>query len=300
LISDHNRSFGNIETLIGMCFEIFFYFFGGFVMLDNYSKNIASSLLGEALFFRILIFVILRSIVLGLILDVPFEIYKTFVIEEKYGFNKTTPKTFILDTFKSWMLTLIFAPAIYWGAVWIIQVGGQYLFYYLTIFGVFLIIFMMMIWPSYIAPLFNKFVKLGEGDEAPERDIVLRKKIIKIADEIKFPVNEIYKVDGSKRSAHSNAYFFGIFKKKRIVIYDTLINQCNDEEIEAILYHELGHWFFSHNVHMLLMSIGQFILIAFWINLFIFNKKVYTEFGLDSNDYFQGLSLTMFTVGPVR
>ena len=271
---------------------------GGFTHLWNLSKYVSGFIASDVLFLDILMFVVIESIIIGNLVSIPFEYYKTFVVEEKHGFNKTTMDTFVKDQFKSAGLSLAFAPVIYWGACKIINWGGQNFFYILWIFGMVLMVVFMLIWPTYIAPLFNKFIVLGKDEEATEKEIELRERIETISKKLNFPCNEIYKIDGSKRSDHSQAYFFGIFKKKRIVIYDTLIKQCENEEIEAILFHELGHWFFSHNVQLIGINFMMFFLISYWINIFIFDQDIYRSFKLP-NETFVGLNLTMFTIGPV-
>lgn len=129
----------------------------------------------------------------------------------------------------------------------------------------------------------------------------LRKRVEKIASSIKFPITEIFKCDGSKRSHHSNAYFFGIFKKKRIVIFDTLIEQCTNDETEAVVFHELGHWYHSHNVAMLIMTFVQFFVISWWVGLILGPNKdnVFASFGYTNADNFIGFQLALFTVAPV-
>lgn len=143
-------------------------------------------------------------------------------------------------------LTFIFMPPISYGAVWIINNGGDYFFWYLWIFGIVVILSFMIIWPSFIAPLFNDYVHLGKNFSASEKEKDLRERVENIALRINFPITEIYKVDGSTRSNHSQAYFFGLINK-RIVIFDTLIDQCDNEETESILFHELGHWHHMHD-----------------------------------------------------
>lgn len=246
---------------------------------------------------------------MGLITETPFEIYKTFVIEEKYGFNKTTVATFVKDFFISVGLGFIFVPLISFLAVQIINWAGESFFIYVWAFGVVTIVILMLIWPNFIAPLFNKFEILGdkkiteETSEEEKSKIVkekdLREKIEKIAKEVNFPISEIYTMDGSKRSAHSQAYFFGIFKKKRIVIYDTLIDQSTNLETEAVVFHEIGHWFHSHNIQLLGATFLQFALIAYTMQIIINKNSVYHAFGLEKKEIYMGITLCFFIINPV-
>lgn len=274
-------------------------FFGGMQQLWTLSKSISGAYLPSGLIFQIYTFSFLKSSILGNLISIPFAYYKDFTIEAKYGFNKTTLGTFISDQIKNTLLGLIFEAPIYSAMIWIVNNGGKNFFWYLWMFGNALIILFMIIWPNFVAPLYNKFEPLGQGENADEKEKDLRQRVEKIAGDLKFPLSEIYKMDGSTRSHHSQAYFFGIFNKKRIVIYDTLIDQCENSETEAVVFHELGHWYFSHNVQMLMMTFTQFFAISFWINSLIFKDEIYSDFGIEK-DMFLGLNLTIFTIEPVN
>mmetsp|Transcript_10212 Transcript_10212/g.37560 ORF Transcript_10212/g.37560 Transcript_10212/m.37560 type:complete len:432 (+) Transcript_10212:144-1439(+) len=188
------------------------------------------------------------------LIGLPFSIYSTFVLEQKHGFNRTTVGTFITDMVKSYALMLVLMPPILAGLVWVLRWGGLQLVVYAWIFMFSLQMFFMTIYPTVIQPLFNKFAPLDEGS--------LRTKIETLAAGLKFPLRKLFVMDGSKRSGHSNAYMFGFWRNKRIVLYDTLIKQCSEEEIVAVLAHELGHWWHGHTLQN--MFIGQaFTLLQF-------------------------------------
>jgi len=176
------------------------------------------------------------------VLSLPTSIYHTFVLEEKFGFNKQTPKLFVMDILKSQMLSFILAPPILAGFLSIVQKTGNKFFYYLWMFGAGLQVFMITIYPITILPLFNKLTPLQPGD--------LKTGVEALARRLKFPLHELHVIDGSKRSAHSNAYFFGMPWKKHIVIYDTLIEKSETEEVVAVLAHELGHWSLGHTTKL--------------------------------------------------
>ncbi|MQL80517.1 hypothetical protein Taro_012970 [Colocasia esculenta] len=176
------------------------------------------------------------------ITDLPFSLYSTFVIEARHGFNKQTVWLFFRDMLKGILLSIVFGPPIVAAIIYIVNIGGPYLAIYLWGFMFLLSLLMMTIYPIIIAPLFNKFTPLPEG--------ILREKIENLASSLKFPLKKLFVIDGSTRSSHSNAYMYGFFKNKRIVLYDTLIQQCaNEEEIVAVIAHELGHWKLNHTMY---------------------------------------------------
>jgi STE24 endopeptidase len=176
------------------------------------------------------------------ILSLPTSIYSTFVLEEKFGFNKQTPKIFVTDILKSQLLTFTLVPPILAGFLSIVQKTGNKFFYYLWVFGATLQIFMITVYPILILPLFNKLSPLQPGG--------LKDGVEGLAKRLNFPLKELYVIDGSKRSAHSNAYFFGLPWKKHIVIYDTLIEKSEEQEVVAVLAHELGHWSLGHTTKL--------------------------------------------------
>ena len=185
---------------------------------------------------------VLTFIVIQQILSLPTSIYHTFVLEEKFGFNKQTPKLFITDLLKGQMLAFILTPPILAAFLSIVQKTGNQFFYYLWLFGAGLQVFMITVYPITILPLFNKLTPLEAGD--------LKTGVEALAQKLKFPLSELHVIDGSKRSAHSNAYFFGMPWKKHIVIYDTLIEKSETEEVVAVLAHELGHWSLGHTTKL--------------------------------------------------
>jgi STE24 endopeptidase len=185
---------------------------------------------------------VLSFIIIQQVLSLPTSIYHTFVLEEKFGFNKQTPKLFVMDMLKSQMLAFVLAPPILAGFLAIVQKTGNKFFYYLWLFGAGLQVFMITIYPITILPLFNKLSPLEPGD--------LKTGVEGLAKRLSFPLSELHVIDGSKRSAHSNAYFFGMPWKKHIVIYDTLIEKSETQEVVAVLAHELGHWSLGHTTRL--------------------------------------------------
>lgn len=185
---------------------------------------------------------VLSFLVINSLLKLPTSVYHTFVLEEKFGFNKQTPKLFVTDLLKSQLLSFVLAPPILAGFLKIVQKTGNQFFFWLWAFTAALQVFMITIYPIAILPLFNKLSPLEEGE--------LKSKVEALAASLKFPLHELYVIDGSKRSAHSNAYFFGLPWKKHIVIYDTLIEKSEPDEVVAVLAHELGHWKLGHTTSL--------------------------------------------------
>lgn len=190
------------------------------------------------------------------------SLYRNFVIEEKYGFNKLTYGLFATDMVKSEVLTFAFMGPLVPGLIKLVRWGGSRFHIYLWGASQCLMFAFMWIFPNFIQPLFNKFEAL--------KDEELRKKIENLAAEEDFPLTNLYQIDGSKRSSHSNAYFFGFWKNKRIVIYDTLLTLSHDQ-ILAVLCHELGHWKFNHITTNLVIS-STHLFLMFWS----FGKVMYS------------------------
>ncbi|GJE99954.1 peptidase family M48-domain-containing protein [Phanerochaete sordida] len=176
----------------------------------------------------------------------PLSVYHTFVLEEKHGFNKTTPALFVADLLKGWMLAIAIGTPAISGFLWVFKWAGDQFIPWLMGFLLAFQIIMVIIYPTVIQPLFNKLSPLADGE--------LRTRTEQLAAKLKFPLKHLYEIDGSKRSSHSNAYFFGLPWSKHIVIYDTLIKQSAPAEVEAVLAHELGHWYYMHPTKLLLVS----------------------------------------------
>ncbi|KAJ3665459.1 hypothetical protein Zmor_000954 [Zophobas morio] len=230
--------------------------------LWNYAESI-NTYGGEVLTSCLWLF-ILTTIVT--IVDLPLTIYNTFVLEEQFGFNKQTSGFFIWDKIKAYILSQIFTMMIASVIVVTIKSGGEYFFVWLWIVVCAICLVMYTIYPSLIAPLFDKYTPLPEGE--------LRTKIENLASQLKFPLTQLYVVEGSKRSSHSNAYFYGFFKSKRIVLFDTLLAKddgtgCNNDEILAVLSHELGHWHYNHiTKNFLALQVNLLLLFAGFSYLF--------------------------------
>ncbi|GMR34155.1 hypothetical protein PMAYCL1PPCAC_04350 [Pristionchus mayeri] len=220
--------------------------------------------------YPIALFMVLHSVI-SFLIDLPLSLYENFVIEELHGFNKYTFSFYIIDAIKKQVVTNLITIPLAYGAVWLIENGGEYFFFYLWVFVSVVILLMLTIYPAYIAPLFDKYSPLPEG--------TLKSAIEELAAKLDYPLTKIYVVDGSTRSGHSNAYMYGFWKNKRIVLYDTLLSGeekrkvyeaigkelekdkdgqptadgkgMGVEEVVAVVGHELGHWALSHTLRQL-------------------------------------------------
>ena len=205
------------------------------------------------------------------ILNIPFQLYGTFVIEEKFGFNKTSPKTFILDKVKGYLLTGIIGGLILFTLLKLINVFGPDFWIYFWIVISAFTLFMNMFYTTLILPLFNKLTPLEDGE--------LKLAIEEYSKKVKFPLDNIFVIDGSKRSAKSNAFFSGIGKKKKIVMYDTLIENHSKEELVAVLAHEVGHFKKKHIITGYILSILQTGFTLFIMSLIIFSPAMSEALG---------------------
>ena len=206
---------------------LLFFVAGGFGWLDT----IIRTRVNNPIFIALLFFAILGLV--SQIASLPFSWYSTFVIEEKFGFNKTTKRLFILDQIKGLMVSALAGGVILTLIVWIYLIAGHLFWLYALLVIAFFSVFMLLFYSSIIVPLFNKQTPLPDG--------ILKNAITQFSIAAGFLLDNIYVIDGSKRSTKANAYFTGLGRKKRIVLFDTLINDLNTEEIVAVLAHEIGH-----------------------------------------------------------
>lgn len=254
------HKFSNISGIFSFVVTLLVLILWGFWFLDEFLKNYISS----DLFLTLAFFWVIT--LLQTLVWLPFSYYATFVIEEKFGFNKMTKKLFFLDTLKSLLLNFILGGVLLGAIVWIYtQVWVNFWWMAWILLSVFSL-FMMMFYSSLIVPLFNKQTPLEDGE--------LKTAINDFASKVGFQLDNIFVIDGSKRSSKANAYFSGFGPKKRIVLYDTLINDLTTQELVAVLAHEIGHYKKKHTLQMLLFSILQTGFIMYLFSLIINNTQV--------------------------
>ena len=234
-----------LSTLITLLFLIF----EGYGWLDNFiSLYYDIPFLKSGIFFLVLF-------ILSDFISIPFSCYNTFVIEEKYGFNKTTVKTFVLDKIKGYLLTLIVGGILLFGAIYIVSLLENSFWFWLWLSLSFIMLIVNMFYADLIVPIFNKLTPLEAGS--------LREKIESYTKKVGYSLKNIYIIDGSKRSTKANAFFSGLGPRKTIALYDTLVEKHTEEELVAVLAHEVGHYKKKHVFTSLFLTISQLGLMCF-------------------------------------
>jgi len=229
------------------------------------------------------ILVIFSLMIISALIDLPFSLYSTFVLEEKFGFNRTTLKTFFVDMFKGALLGAVLGLPLIWVILWLMEQAGEQWWIYTWAVWTSFSLFIAWAYPTWIAPIFNKFSPLEEGDTLT--------RIKSLLSRCGFNSDGIFVIDGSKRSSHGNAYFSGFGKNKRIVFYDTLLESLNDDELEAVLAHELGHFKRKHIVKGMLITI-TITLVALGILAWLMKSDwFYTSLGVSTPSTYMALLL---------
>ena len=260
-------------------------FSGGFGYIDARVRDITDNT-----FFQTLLFFGLLGILFDL-LSLPFQVYNTFVIEERFGFNKTSWKTFIADKVKSWLLGAVIGGGILMFVLWAWLSTGMW--FWLIVFsglGLFMV-FMAMFYTHLIVPIFNKLTPLPDGE--------LRDAIQIFSEKAGFSLTDIYVVDGSKRSTKANAYFSGLGPRKRIVLYDTLVNDLDTEEIVAVLAHEIGHYRKRHVLKGMAASLAQSGLMLWLLYLAVGLPSLSLALGAEEPSFYMGLVAFGLLFSPV-
>jgi STE24 endopeptidase len=276
----------NLELIFGAILLLVWTIFGSLEFLNQVLNNIFNA--NNPIIFGAI--VIISFSIISSILDLPFNIYRTFVLETKFGFNNTTIKTFITDMIKTLVLALILGVPLIMLILYLMgQMGELWWLWTWVVLSIFSLL-MMWIYPSFIAPIFNKFEKLEAGE--------LNDKITELLHKTGFKSNGLFVMDGSKRSSHGNAYFTGFGQNKRIVFFDTLLKGMENNEVLAVLAHELGHFKHKHIIKQIIISfIGTFIAL-FILGLLIGESWFYTSLGVESINNHNALLLFML-VAPV-
>lgn len=276
---------GVITSSLDLALLLIFWFWEGFGLLDQFVRQLTDSpILAGLLFMGILA-------ALKFIISLPFNIYRTFVIEARFGFNKTTPKTFVLDTVKTILLGLGLGAVILTAIFWFFNFCGPWAWLLCWIATSIFLISLQYIVPTWIMPLFNTFTPLEEGE--------LKTAIFTYARSIDFPLTQIFVMDGSKRSAKSNAFFTGFGKNRRIVLFDTLIQEQGTEELLAVLAHEMGHFKKKHIQRRLVMGIAQMGIIFYLLSLFLSHQGLFNAFFVPQPSVYAGLIFFSILYSPI-
>ena len=280
-----NSRFSQLTSSFSFVIILIMLFFNGFAFVDSIARTFSTNeTLISILFFGI---IMLASD----ILNIPFSIYDTFVIEQKFGFNKTTVKTFVFDKIKSWLLMIILGGGILWLIIWFYNISPQNFWLYAWILVASFSIFMVMFYSSLIVPMFNKQTPLEDGE--------LKDAISNFSQKVGFKLDNIFVINGSKRSTKANAYFSGLGAKKRIVLYDTLINDLSTNEIVAVLAHEIGHYKKKHTLYSIAISIIQTGITLYILSLFINNLSLSQALGVEKVSFHIGIIAFGLLYSPI-
>jgi STE24 endopeptidase len=270
-----NYRFGLLTSTFSLVLTLSFLTFGGFEWADSIARSVTDNPIVMALLF-------FGIIMIGSdILTTPFSFYQTFVIEEKFGFNKSTKKLFFMDKIKGWLMTAVLGGGILALVIWFFQWAGNNFWIYTWVVITVFTIFMNMFYSRLIVPLFNKQTPLEEGE--------LKLKIEDYAQKVGFELKKIFVIDGSKRSTKANAYFSGFGREKRVTLYDTLIKDLEEDEIVAVLAHEVGHYKRKHIIFNLTASILLTGLTLYILSIFINNPEVSLAIGVSRPSFHAAL-----------
>jgi len=281
-----NTRFDWIVSAVNLIALLCFWFLGGFNALDRFARGFewGSVATGVVFIGSLLVF---RS-VLGL----PFDIIHTFVIEEKFGFNKTTWKTFVLDRVKGLLLAVVLGVPLLAGVLAFFAYTGANAWWYCWLLVVLFGMCVRYIGPTWIMPLFNKFSPLEEGE--------LKRALFSLAERIEFPLKNIFLMDGSRRSSKSNAFFTGFGRNKRIVLFDTLVEMTAVPELVAVLGHEMGHYKLKHIWMNTIIGILHSGVLFFLLSLFISLPPLFDAFFMDSTSVYGGMIFFGLLYSPVE
>ena len=277
--------FSFISSITSLIVSIAFILVGGFNYVDLFARSFGFGEIVTGLIFVAALYFLLE------IIGIPFSVYSTFVIEEKYGFNKTTVKTFISDIIKNLILTAVIGLPIFAVIVMFFVKYGSLAWIYASVTVILFELLITFIAPVFIMPLFNKYVPLEDGE--------LKTELEKYAKEQNFKMKGLYKMDGSKRSTKTNAFFTGFGKFRRIVLFDTLIAKHTTQELVSVLAHEMGHYKKGHIHKFMIMSFANTIIIFFLLSLFIGNEGLFAAFKMQHVSVYGALIFFGFLYTPI-
>lgn len=280
-----NFKFKLISSSFSLCVLLLFFFFDGFAWVDTVARDITNNpILIGLIFFGIIM-------ISSDIIETPLSYYKTFVIEEQFGFNKTTITTFFIDKIKSVFMMIVVGGGLLALIIWFYQSTGTHFWVYAWMLIAIFTLAMNMFYTKLIVPLFNTQTELEPGE--------LRDTIEAYSKKVGFQLKDIFIIDGSKRSTKANAYFSGLGSEKRITLYDTLIKDLSNEEIVAVLAHEVGHYKKKHVIINLLLSIVLTGITLWFLSLFIANPLLSEALGVEHPSFHIGLVAFGILYSPI-
>ena len=280
-----NTRFGWISSLFNLIVLLFFWFLGGFQALDAWVRSFDLSPVPTGLIYMgglMLLYTLLAQ---------PFSVYATFVIEERFGFNQTTWRTYILDRLKGLAIGILLGTPLLAGILAFFNYAGQFAWLYCWLVAVVYMLVVQYVAPTWIMPLFNKFKPLEDGE--------LKSAIMSYAASIQFPLKQIYIMDGSKRSRKSNAFFTGFGKNKRIVLFDTLVDQHTVSELLAVLAHEMGHYKKKHILQNLVVGVVHTGLMFYLLSFVISYRGLFDAFFMEHISVYAGLIFFGMLIAPI-
>jgi len=278
--------FGFITGTFDLVILLSFWFLGGFNMLDDWIRGFPFNDLVSGIIFIVML-MLAKSI-----LSLPFSIYSTFVIEEQFGFNKTTPKTFIVDLLKGILLGALIGIPVLAGILAFFIYTGDWAWLYAWLAVTAFSLLMQYIAPTWIMPLFNKFTPLDDSE--------LKTAIEQYTQKVDFSVQGLFVIDGSKRSSKSNAFFTGFGKNKRVALYDTLIENHTIKELVAVLAHEIGHYKKKHIIKGMIISILHTAVLFFLLSIFLQEQALFDAFYMDRMTVYAGLVFFGMLYAPIE
>ncbi len=278
--------FGFVTSAFGIVLTLAFWFSGGFNYLDHLVRGFELHELWTGLIY-------IGALIFGrALLSLPFSIYSTFVIEERFGFNKTTPVLFLQDLFKGLALSILLGAPLLAGVLAFFEYAGPTAWLYCWLATTLFTLFVQFIAPTWIMPLFNKFKPLEDGE--------LRQAILRYAESVQFPLKNLFVIDGSKRSTKSNAFFTGFGKNKRIALFDTLIEKHTVSELVAVLAHEIGHYKKKHIIQGMVISILHTGVMFYLLSLFVSHRPLFEAFFMERVSIYAGLIFFGMLYSPVE
>ena len=284
--SRENSRMGLFSTCVDTALLLGLFALGGFAWFDSLARSVSGNPIVMALVFFGLFYVV------DWMVGLPFSIYSTFHIEEKYGFNRTTPRLFAMDALKGMGLSIVLYGLLIGVVVWIYGLIPQY--FWIVAWGVLSVMMLILqfFYSDVIVPLFNKQTPLAEGE--------LRTAIERFAGKVDFKLDNIYVIDGSKRSSKANAYFTGFGAKKRVVLYDTLTEQLTTEEIVAVLAHEIGHYKHHHILKSIVWALLLNLAMFYLFSIVIDSREIAAAAGCSESSFHINMTVFMLLFTPIQ
>ncbi|NJB69175.1 STE24 endopeptidase [Desulfobaculum xiamenense] len=277
--------FDVVAETVGLAVGVAFILCGGFPFVDGLARSVGFGPVGTGVVFAAILLLI------NDVLNLPFSVHRTFVIEERYGFNRTTARTFVLDRLRGWLLTGVIGGPLLAALLWFFNAAGPLAWVWAWLATVTVMAVMHYLAPSLILPLFNTFTPLEPGP--------LRDAIEDYARRVGFALSGLYVMDGSRRSARSNAFFTGFGKRRRIALFDTLVAAHSPEEIVAVVAHEVGHYRKGHVLRHLALGVARMGAVFLVMSFFLTSPGLHAAFGMDGVSAYAGLVFFLLLFAPV-